>query len=313
MYYNTNGISSELPKLDKFWFQKSFDRYIYKEGDISVELDFICIALQHLLAEKIFGSRQAYFSLLITTHTGITYGRIDSDVKISKEEFEKMVQAGDTNEVFNKLLYYYDCRNLISTLQNSILETQNLVGQFYELLNENNFLLNTKPINSTGLQFAGGFTIINIVSVMNYLFVNLHSQLDFITKIIYEFENLEKHFSKYPKIKSAKILYGNSKHLKIKKQGTLLENSKLTNLIMTLRNEIVHNASLDNLPKVYQLFKDGILIEKYILLPDTLEGKLKTYQNRRRFFDNENKLNEILPALVIEFWQRLKQTLQNIK
>ena len=112
MYYNTNGILSESPISDKFWFQKSFDKYIYKHGDISVELDFICVALQHLLAEKIFGSRQAYFSLLLSSHTGITDGGIDSDIKISKEEFEKMVQASEDNETFNKLLNFYSQNNI---------------------------------------------------------------------------------------------------------------------------------------------------------------------------------------------------------
>ncbi|HNT21325.1 MAG TPA: hypothetical protein PKL70_12915 [Saprospiraceae bacterium] len=82
---------------------------------------------------------------------------------------------------------------------------------------------------------------------------------------------------------------------------------------MTLRNEIVHNASYDYMPKVYQILKGGMLVEKYILLPDLQNGRLKVFKNRKRFFDDDIKLNEVLPSLTIEFWQRLKLTIDSIK
>jgi len=313
MFYNTNGIPTKDAVDDKFWIQKNFDRYFFSEGDITEQLDFNCISLHHLLSERIFGNRQYYFSLLMTTHTGIIYGGIDSDIRISNIEFEKMVKNGEKDENFNKLLYYFDCRNLISTLQNSILESKYLVGRFYQLLNENDYLLNRKPIDDNGTQFAGGQVTSDIVSIVNSLFINFYSQLDFISKIIFEFERLETNFKIYPKLKSSNILYGDNKKFSIEKSGTVFESSVTINLILTLRNEIVHNASIDNLPKIYQVFKNGIIVEKYMLLPDTENGRLKTFKSRRRFFYNDNKLNELLPTLVSDFWKRLNLTLSNIE
>jgi len=77
--------------------------------------------------------------------------------------------------------------------------------------------------------------------------------------------------------------------------------------------EIVHNASIDSIPKVYQNIQGKDLIEKFILLPDFKNGIIKTYKNRRRFFNDDNKLNEVLPTIIKEFWNRLKFTLSEIK
>jgi hypothetical protein len=84
-------------------------------------------------------------------------------------------------------------------------------------------------------------------------------------------------------------------------------------MIISIRNEIVHNSSIDSIPKVFQVIDNKQLVEKFILLPDFQNGFIKTYKNRKRFFFDEIKLNEILPGLVIDFWQRLQVTLQAIK
>ena len=242
-----------------------------------------------------------------------SFGGIDAEFKISKEDFEKTVHVIKKKEVSNKLLYLYDCRNLLSTLQNSVIETKYLLGQFYKILNEQDFLLHPEPINPTGIQYAAGLIVTNIVSIINYLFIILYSQLDFITKICYEFENLSTDFTNYPKLKSKKVLFGDRKKLKCnEKKGTIFENNENISMIMTIRNEIIHNASFDNLPKVYQVFDKKKMCEKYILLPDFEAGKLKTYVNRRRFFDDDTKLNLILPGLIIDFWRRIKLSLKSL-
>lgn len=313
-FYNTDGIPTDKPKENKFWVQKFNDQIFLKEGDITSDIDFTCVRLHDLLAQRIFGDRQKYYNLLPSIPMWLVYGGIDSDIKMSKEDFEKLVAKGEKDEMFNKLLYFYDCRNLISTLQNSVLETKYLFGQFYKILNEDDFLLTTKPIDPDNAQFASGMIVTNIISTINHFFINLYSQLDFITKVAYEFENLVTDFSKYPKLKSANLLFGDSKKLSITGlSGSIFETSKTIDTVMTIRNEIVHNASYDCMPKVYQIFKGGLLVEKYILLPDLQNGRLKAFKNRKRFFDDDIRLNEVLPSLTIEFWQRLKLTIDSIK
>jgi hypothetical protein len=315
IFYNTDGIPTNKPKDNKFWIQKFNDQILLKEGDITSDIDYACVRLHDLLATKIFGDKQIYYRMLPSIPMWMVYGGIDSDIKISKEQFEKIVGKGERDEVFNKLLYFYDCRNLISTLQNAVIEAKYLFGQFYRLLNEEDFLLADKrPLDPNNIQFASGLIVTNIISTINYFFINLYSQLDFVTKVAYEFENLIADFSKYPKLKSSNLLFGDNKKLSISGcEGSLFEASSNTDTIMTIRNEIVHNSSYDNMPKVYQVFSAGTLIEKYILLPDLQNGRLKTFKNRKRFFDNDVRLNDILPSLTIEFWKRLKITLDNIK
>ncbi len=314
MFYNLNGVPIENPESDDFWI-KSFGNIIsLKEGDSTYDIESICLELHDLLVKLIFGNIEKYYSILPSVSEMIFFGGIDSECKISKEQFEKLVSLIDGEEIFNKLLYLYDCRNLISTLQNSVIETKYLFGQFYKILNENSFLLDQKPLNPCGVQFASGFITSNIFSVVNSIFINLYGQLDFITKICFEFENLSNDFSKYPKLKSSNILYGDKKKLSLNNiEGSLFESCENIRIITTLRNEIVHNRSFDNLPKVYQVFEKSNLIEKYILLPDFENGTLKTYKNRRRFFDLDIKLNLILPSIIIDFWTRTHTTLVKLK
>ena len=137
--------------------------------------------------------------------------------------------------------------------------------------------------------------------------------LDFITKIVHEVEQLQTDFNSYPKLKSKDTLLGYSKKTSFQDmKNTLFERTENRKIIEYLRNEIVHNASIDSIPKVYQNIQNKQIIEKFILLPDFSDGIIKTFKNRKRFFDNDTKLNEILPDLMSDYLTRLSFTLQQI-
>lgn len=314
MIYNLNGIISENSPKDGFWFRESQNEVFFNENEKVYEVEYSCVALHDLIIDKIFGNKQVYYKLLPYISSWVSFGGLDSEIKISKKEFESLVTIEGKSEIVNKLLYFYDCRNLISTIQNSAIETNFLLCEFYRLLNTNTFILPSGPLHIEGLQFASGIIVANIFSIINLLFINLYSQLDFTTKLAYEFQNIATDFSNYPNLRSSKILFGDKKRLTIDNlAGSLFEPSNTIKKIMTIRNEIVHNSSIDNMPKVYQEIKDNHIIEKYILLPDFKDGIIQSYRNRKRFYDTEIKLNEVLPTIVVEFWKRLKLTLDNIK
>ena len=42
-------------------------------------------------------------------------------------------------------------------------------------------------------------------------------------------------------------------------------------------------------------------------------GVIKSSKSRKRFFNDEIKLNEMLPGLVFDFWQRLNVTLAQLR
>jgi len=316
VFYNTDGIPTDRPTGEKFWIQyiEPVGNFIFKEGDITLDIDTRCIELRYEIAKRLFGSTDIYHRFAAGAPIVFPYAGIDAEIKISKEEFEVLAGKWGQEEVANKLFYYYDITNLLDTLQNSVLESKYLIGQFYRTLNENDFLIAKRTIADNGVQFAAGPIVVNIMSTINHLFINLYSQLDFITKFVVEFEKLATDFSVYPKLKSRDILFGDAKKTSLLNlPGSLFEPAENIKKIVTLRNEIVHNASIDSTLKVYQVIKDKELIEKFILLPDFKDGILKTFKNRRRFFNDGMKLNEVLPELIIDFWHRLKTTLDAIQ
>ena len=311
MIYNTNGIPTEDPIDGKYWLKQLEYTYILKENDITCEIEAECQKLYDLISVKLFGNIETYYSKLSTIPRWVKEAGLDAEFRISKLEFEQLISQNNDNQEYCKLLYFYDFRNLIASIQNSIIESKYLFGEFYKQLNENDFLITKMSINENGIQYASGLIVTNIFSTLNHLFVCFYSLFDFTTKLFFEFENIVTEFTTYPRLKSLNKTYGDHKRLSsFNKADTIFEQSETLNTIITVRNEIVHNSSIDNLPKVYQFFNNGKLTEKYILLPDFENGKLLTFNNRKHFFNNNTKINEILPEMIKEFWTRMKTTLE---
>ncbi|TOB45014.1 hypothetical protein CGK06_11155, partial [Vibrio parahaemolyticus] len=95
--------------------------------------------------------------------------------------------------------------------------------------------------------------------------------------------------------------------------GTIFESCSFINEIEAIRNHVIHNGLLDDLPKVYRVVVDGCCVEKFILLPDINDsGRFESYKNRNLFFSQENKINEKLPSIINEFQKRLIETLEQL-
>ena len=310
-YYNINGIVTEEP-TDISVVLEWNNNFSIISNDNTTEIDFKLISLTHKIADKLFGSVQNLYGILPFKSTVYSYAGVDAEIKISKQEFEKWVNSEKSEET-HKLLFYYDFQNLVGSLQNLVQESRLLFCNFYEILNTNSFMLSDKPMQPDILMFASGQLVTNVFSTVNHLFINLASQLDFTTKIAFEIENLPSDFKEYPKLKSNGILYGDSKKIKgFNFNKTLFDRTDEIKLILSLRNEIVHNASFENIPKVYQVFRDNVMIEKFIYIPDTTKGNFDTFKNRNRFFNNEEKLNQKLPELITEFWKKMEMTIDKI-
>ena len=311
-FYNLNGIlgteESENSVLSEW-----NNHFSIKLNDNTTNIDFKLISITNKVVTKLFGSPQKMYNILYTKSMIYSYAGVDAEIKISKTDFEKWFNS-ESSEETNKLLFYYDFQNLVGSLQNLIQESRYIFCEFYKTLNENSFMLSQNPINSDGMMFASGQLVTTIFSKINHLFINLVSQLDFITKIALELQSLPDDFKEYPKLKSNNILYGNLKKIhNMDFSKTIFEKTDDIKLIISLRNEIIHNASFENIPKVYQVFKDNKMIEKFIFIPDSTNGIFDSFKNRNRFFNNEIKLNEILPELVTEFWKKMEFTIDRLK
>ncbi len=311
-FYNINGIPAEKATSDEFWVLEWSGQFSINKRDITPELDIELIRIGHLVAERLFGSVQKMYDGLMRRSTWLAYAGLDAEIKISKTNFEKLVQD-EKGEDTHRYLYYYDYQNIIGSLQNLVQESKFLLCEFYKIFNLNHYMLAPQPIDPDGLNFASGLLVTTTFSRINHLFINLASQLDFITKIIYELEHMPTDFSSYPKLKCRGILFGDHKKFRdFDITGTVFEKNVGINLILNLRNEIVHNASIEGNSKVYQLFESGKMIEKFILIPDTTDGNFDASRNRNRFYDNDTKLNQVLPELVCTFWEKMMVTVKKI-
>lgn len=314
LYYNIDGVPTKDPPKFSFWVQESHAGFILKEDDTAFDIETSCIRLRDQLAAKIFGSLSNYHNTLPTISMAYVYGGIDAEVNVSKEEFEQFARQAEHHPLHNQLLYFFDAANLIGTLQNTVMESKHLLGQFYKTLNSSSFLIDPNiTMLDEGVQYASGPIVTNITSTINHLFINLYSQLDFITKIAWEFQHLSTDFTSYPKLKAKDILFGDAKKISLNGlAGSIYDSSDDIKRIIALRNEIVHNSSIDSIPKVYQVIRDKKLVGKFILLPDLEDGFIRSFKNRKRFFNQDLKLNELLPELLSDFWKRVLLTLNAI-
>ena len=105
------------------------------------------------------------------------------------------------------------------------------------------------------------------------------------------------------------ILHTKKDLTKIKRVGTLFEAVEIISLIECLRNEVVHNGTWEESPKVYVKIVDGKIVERFVLFPDFIDGRLDCFKNRKRFFSKAIKANDILPDIYNEFMIRLYNTI----
>ncbi|WP_345954049.1 hypothetical protein [Mucilaginibacter sp. PAMB04168] len=281
--------------------------FIMSEGDLTHHIEAMAHTLRFGVQAKLFGSVQKYYDQLAFVPPWVTQVGIDSDLSVSKAEIEPYIRQAD--EATLKAMYYNDVSALIGSLQNANVEVKSLLGQFYKELNNNSFILAKDPLEPNMEMHASGLIVTRIFSYVNYLFISLYSQMDYVAKICYELEHLKVVYKKYDRLQSSGILVGDANRLSFKKaQGTIFEECPNMRLIQTLRNEIIHDGSFENTPKVFQLFKDNKMVEKYIFLPDHTNGFIDSIKSRKRFFSKGIKLNECLPELITDFWKRMLTT-----
>ena len=132
-------------------------------------------------------------------------------------------------------------------------------------------------------------------------------------KICYEIQYLRTEFDSYQKIKSADVLWGARKKLRINgTENTIFEKCEFISNIEAIRNEIVHNGTWELRPKVFVRLENYVEVERFMLFPDMDQGHLSTVKNRRHFFSSSNKINNILPRIHLDFKNRLLKTVKEL-
>lgn len=228
----------------------------------------------------------------------------------SKDCFEKFHRVYNSSFV-NKLLYYFDLSYLLSSIQDRFMMVKGVMADIYSYL--------TYPVvgngDYTNAIRNSNLNVETIIAELYSVYIYLCSAMDLLTKVVYEFENIEKlRFSNYPKMSSTnKIWKGSYPFIKKFAGSNIFNPTANINEIIDLRNRIIHNGGFDYQLWIYDCFtKDG-KIENVIFLPDVEKGHIVKSTNRNNFYSQNRTANNHLVEQVYDFCFIFKETVKQIE
>ncbi|MBR0664862.1 hypothetical protein GXW71_10910 [Roseomonas hellenica] len=278
-------------------------------GDLLYEIEAECIRLHDGFASALFGGIAAYYALLPVVPPFLYEAGLNSESTLSRSDFEQALIALREMPHLYKLLYLYDCRKLVSGIQECTKEVCFLVGEFYRSLNLDH-LFYPPLAEPDGVRWVTSPVVTSLTATLNVIFIRLHSLLDYTTKLVHEIEHLRSDFATYPKLSSSSIQFGDRRRTGWgEAPGSLFELSEPIREIELVRNLVIHDGLLDDMPKVYKVVKDGRAVEKFVLMPDRTDGRLDRHKNRALFYSGDDRINLRLPTLVSKFQARQLATL----
>ena len=316
--YHQNGTVSEveyvLDNESAFAIQcdrsGEYDIIFYPGDNVIREIDSELVSLYDRFVHMYFSDLSAYHTENAQLPIGLALGGQNSEVVISKNQFLKLAsQCKNTIASIYKHIYVGDCQYLVSTVQNLLQSVEYCFVQYYIQIASIDCpdLSLGKEIMSYSKDTA------NLAFLLETFFTKLHSILDLMVKILYELENPADSFPVLKKLKGSDKLWGDRKLLSINNlKGTIFEDCELLRQIDSVRDEAIHNGAWEYFPKVFLRVVDMEIVERYMLFPDFENGHLATAKNRRHFFSEGTKVNDVLVPIHNEFYQRLLATLQYI-
>jgi hypothetical protein len=154
--------------------------------------------------------------------------------------------------------------------------------------------------------------VTKLYALLGFVYIRLHSLLDYVTKLAIETEKLKSQFDSYPRLASKNSLYSDRKKVSLNNhKGTLFETYPLLTEIESVRNHLIHDGLIDDMPKAYRVISNGECVEKFLLFPDLdAGGRFEAFKNRNLFYGTENKINHRLPGVIQCFQERLLSTLE---
>lgn len=282
------------------------------DGLLQVEAE--CVRLHDELAAAIFGSLEAYYAILPSIPEFLITAGLNSESNIGRDDFELLINRLPDADLTHRVLYLNDCRALVSAIQECAKEVRQLTGEFYRVLNlEPLFMPPMKFTSTVGWNTSPTVTLLH--AILGFIFIRMHSLLDYSAKIACECERLRSDFSTYPRLASRNILFGDSKKLAVAKApGTVFEECPEIGEIERVRNLLIHDGLLDDMPKAYEAHDEtGAVTERFILMPDGKDRAFDRFKNRRLFYGKEGKINLRLPALVRAVFSREAATVRVIR
>lgn len=320
--FGLDGVQYFLPPDPPYF--KIFQGQVKFYSNIKYfDLDDSYVFLPEIFENKLYPSG---IELFMTNTIPIFFSGsgISSEVPISKKDLESVLRKlmrelrgiPEGNVFIHKYLLLNDIFALTDSLFTRLADVKKMFDDFYVELYRIDMLVEFSPYSDyeDSVYRQSGASTVRLFSLLENLIIKLSSLLDIITKIFFEYFAEYDDFENYPRMKSTNKQYYNYNEFKhrIDTHNTIFEKNKTLTLLETLRNEIVHNGALDYHNILWVRIEQMQIVEKYILLPDIADGKFESFNNRKRFYSQENKLNYILPGLIAHFYFLVDNTLQII-
>lgn len=281
MYLNLNGIPTEFFQQDTITYLSFDPQGVWRlnQGDLSYELEAVCINIHEALRMNVM-QEAPYNDLFQEVPYFTCLSGLNSESALSKADFEKYLRLSTAFPEMNRFLYLYDVQKLVSSIQVCVKELMQIVGEFYRTLNIEPLFY--PPIHQNdGIRYNTSSTVTKLFAFLTFIFVRMHSLLDFIVKLAIEAKELPLDFTKYPKMRSLNEQFGGRKKVSFNKtKGTLFEECEFITMIETLRNHLIHDGLLDDMPKAYERIEHGVAVERFVLFPDMTQGRLDRYVSR---------------------------------
>jgi hypothetical protein len=315
IFLNLDGIPSQQPRGDGevFFFQDGLGTWRLSGGDHSHEAASKCVELADAYQDAIMQGIP-YEQLAYAMPQFVATAGLDSEAPVSSALFQEFLRMTADFPELNRFLYLHDCERLVSSIQECLKEISQITAEFYLALNTEPFFgVTPQPLRDGEVRFLSSAVTTKLFAFLNFLLIRMHSLMDYSVKVATEAERLREDFTKYSRMPSLSVQFGDRKRLGLNgRAGTLFEDCEFITTLETLRNHVIHDAMLDARPKAYERFAGGVAVERFILFPDMTAGRLDRYVNRALFFGKEDKINLRLPALVSQFHRRLASTLDAV-
>lgn len=310
LFLTLHGIALSIPPQpgQHAYFFSGMGEWRPIHGDRLSECEAVCVDLHNGFAAALMGGLDRYYSLLSAIPEFVSVAGLNSDWNVPREDTAKLIEGRMAGPDLHRLLYLYDCRKLVAGIQECTKEVCLMVGEFYRILNLDPLY---PPVSEEdGIRYVTSPTVTNLWAMLNMIYIRLHSLLDYITKLAYEIDRLRDDFRTYPKLASANKLFGDRDRLGWPAARTLFEASDVVAEVELIRNHVIHDGLLDDMPKAYKIVRGGVIVEKFLLMPDRIGGRFDRYKNRAFWYGREDKINLRLPTLIDDFQSRQLATLQ---
>lgn len=283
------------------YFEKTSDGiWISKNPDLPI--DSLMSLLEDInlkMLQSLFLEPSKFWDAVATFDFDLLQAGLDPEARASRDQFNEFFKFASDDA--KKLILYFSVRGYNHAAQNMLNHVIISLGDAYELLSKEN-LDERVPLE---VQSYGGEHYRNLTSPtchriwerLSFCIEKITSFLDFLSKYIAEISAVDGR-KITGRLNTSSVTFGGWRNIKLAKDTALSNLSDDLRLLTVLRDETVHNGTIDHFSRIYEHAINSKVQARFLLIPDHDSGRILTAAGRRRFFHQDNHLNAVLPTAI---------------